>query len=54
MTKHLGTSKVSSKGQLTIPKVVQDYMEIGPGEKIYWFKGSKDRQVIIVREVKIG
>lgn len=54
MTEHIGTSKISPKGQLTVPKEVQDYMEIGPGEKIYWFKGNKERQVIIVREVKIG
>ncbi|WP_439631507.1 AbrB/MazE/SpoVT family DNA-binding domain-containing protein [Shinella sp.] len=42
----MGTT-VTSKGQVTIPKAVRDFLGIGPGSKVE-FQRVKDGSVIVV------
>lgn len=42
----MGTT-VTSKGQVTIPKAVRDFLGIGPGSKVE-FRRVKDGNVVVV------
>ena len=42
----MGTT-VTSKGQVTIPKAVRDFLGIGPGSKVE-FRRTADGQIVVV------
>lgn len=42
-------STVTSKGQVTVPKAVRDYLGLGPGSKVE-FRRAADGNVIIAPE----
>jgi AbrB family looped-hinge helix DNA binding protein len=41
------TTTVTSKGQVTIPKTVRDFLGIGPGSKVE-FRRARDGNVVVV------
>ena len=42
------TAKVTSKGQVTLPKAVRDLLEIGPGSVID-FQRAPDGRIVLVK-----
>lgn len=42
---------VTSKGQVTIPKAVRDYLGIGPGSSVS-FKRAEDGSIMLVTDAK--
>lgn len=45
------TTKVTAKGQVTIPKSVRDLLGIVPGSKVD-FRGAQDGSIVLVHDAK--
>ena len=45
------SSRLSSKGQLVIPKPIRDYLEVGPGDRLDF--DINDKGDVIVRPVSL-
>lgn len=44
------TARISSKGQITVPKRVRDLLHVKPGQKIAFITHGEKVEVIAVRE----
>lgn len=49
----MATAKITSKGQITLPRAVRDALRVGPGDRLLFYVRSDGRVEVVAQTIDV-